>query len=138
MTAVFADTSFYVALLSADDEFHDRAVQLSIEMRRTIVVTEFVLLETGNSLSSVNQRGLFVDLLPHLRADRAVRIIPASSQLLQSGYELYRRREDKNWSLTDCTSFVIMEELDIREALTADHHFEQAGFVALLQSPSAA
>jgi predicted nucleic acid-binding protein len=70
MTAVFADTSFYLALLSTDDEFHDRAVQLSLEMRRPIVVTEFVLLETGNSLSSVNQRRLFVELLPHLQAQR--------------------------------------------------------------------
>ena len=133
MTAVFADTSLYLALLSADDEFHDRALQLSIEMRRPLVVTEFVLLETGNSLSSVNQRLLFVNLLPHLRADSGVRIIPASSELLQSGYELYCRRNDKNWSLTDCISFVVMEELGLREALTADRHFEQAGFVALLR-----
>jgi predicted nucleic acid-binding protein len=138
MTAVFADTSFYLALLSTDDEFHDRAVQLSIEMRPPIVVTEFVLLETGNSLSSVNQRRLFVELLPHLQADPTVRIIPASSQLLQSGYELYRRREDKDWSMTDCTSFVVMEELGVREALTTDHHFEQAGFTALLRSRSVA
>jgi uncharacterized protein len=116
-----------LALLSADDEFHDRAVRLSIEIRRPIVVTEFVLLETGNSLSSVSQRRLFVDLLPHLRADQAVRIIPASSELLQSGYDLYRLREDKSWSLTDCTSFVVMKELGVRDALTTDHHFEQAG-----------
>ena len=134
MIAVFADTSFYLALLSADDEYHDRAVQLSMEMRRPVVLTEFVLLETGNSLSSVHQRRLFVDLAPHLPADPAVRIVPASSDLLQLGYELFRRREDKSWSLTDCTSFVVMKEQGVREAITADHHFEQAGFVALLRS----
>src|SRR5436190_7172090 len=100
MNAVFADTSFYLALLNADDEYHERAVRLSIETRRPVVVTEFVFLETANSLSSVIQRRLFVDLLPHLRGDRMVRIIPASSELLQSGYELYCRRQDKNWSLT--------------------------------------
>ena len=96
MTALFADTSFYLALLNADDEFHERAVELSIQMRRAIVVTEFVLLETGNSLSSAGQRRLFVDLLPHVRADPAVRIVPASSELLQAGYELYSRRADKS------------------------------------------
>src|SRR3954452_15916197 len=111
MNAVFADTSFYLALLSADDEHHGRAVQLSVEVRRPVVMTEFVLLETGNSLSSLNERQIFVDLLPHLRADAAVRIIPASSELLQSGYDLYARRPDKEWSLTDCTSFVVMEQL---------------------------
>jgi len=46
---------------------------------------------------------------------------------------LYCRREDKNWSLTDCMSFVVMEDEDIEDVLTADHHFEQAGFVALLK-----
>jgi predicted nucleic acid-binding protein len=134
MTALFADTSFYLALLSEDDEYHARAVQLSMEMRRPIVVTEFVLLETGNSLSSVNERRLFVELVPHLRADPAVRMIPASSELFQLGYELYARRADKDWSMTDCTSFLVMEELGLTEALTTDHHFEQAGFVALLRA----
>src|SRR3954467_7104934 len=131
MNAVFADTSFCLALLSADDEYHDRAVRLSIEIRRSVVVTEFVLLETGNSLASLNQRRLFVDLLPHLRSDRSVRIILATSDLLQSAYELYSRRPDKEWSMTDCTSFVVMKELGLNEALTADRHFEQAGFFAL-------
>ena len=129
MTAVFADTSFYLALLSADDEHHERAVQLSVETRRPVVVSEFVLLETGNSLSSLNQRRLFVDLLPHLRSDAAVRIIPASSELLQSGFDLYARRPDKEWSLTDAASFVVMKRLGITEAFTRDHHFNQAGFV---------
>jgi uncharacterized protein len=133
MTALFADTSFYLALMSADDECHDRAARLSIEMRRPVVVTEFVLLETGNSLSSVSQRRLFVELLHHLRSDRAARIIPATSELFQSGFDLYSGRPDKNWSLTDCTSFVVMQELGLKEALTADHHFEQADYVALLR-----
>ncbi len=134
MTPVFADTSFYLALLSEDDEHHDRAVQLALEIRRPVVLTEFVLLETGNSLSSVKQRHLFVELLPHLRSDSTVKIVPASSDLLQAGYELYCQRQDKEWSLTDCSSFVVMQELGLHEALTADRHFEQAGFVALLRS----
>jgi predicted nucleic acid-binding protein len=134
MKPVFADTSFYLALLSADDEFHERAVRLAIEMRRPIVVSEFVLLETGNSLSSMSRRQFFIDLLPSLQSDQAVRIVPASSELLQVGYELYSRRLDKEWSLTDRTSFVVMEQLNVREALTTDHHFEQAGFIALLRS----
>jgi predicted nucleic acid-binding protein len=134
MNALFADTSYYLALLSADDEFHEIAVQLSIQLRRPIVVTEFVLLEIGNSLSSVKERRLFIELLPYLRADQAVQIVPASSDLFQSGYELYCRREDKNWSLTDCTSFFVMERLRLSEALTTDRHFEQAGFTALLRT----
>ena len=134
MNAIFADTSYYLALLSANDEHHQKAVELSIQLRRPIVVSEFVLLETGNSLSSAKERRLFVELLPHLRADPATQIMPASSELFQTGYELYWRRADKDWSMTDCTSFVVMEELGLREALTTDHQFEKAGFAALLRS----
>jgi len=49
------------------------------------------------------------------------------------GLELYARRPDKSWSLTDCISFVVMTDRGLTEALTGDHHFEQAGFRALLR-----
>ena len=57
------------------------------------------------------------------------RLVPASRELLQRGLALYHERPDKEWQLTDCVSFVVMRE----ESLTGDHHFEQAGFNALLK-----
>lgn len=65
--------------------------------------------------------------------DPAVRIVPAGRSLMSRGWELYSQRLDKEWSLTDCISFVIMEDRGIKDALTGDHHFEQAGFRALLK-----
>jgi predicted nucleic acid-binding protein len=53
--------------------------------------------------------------------------------LYEAGIELYRARADKDWSLTDCISFVVMEERGIADALTGDRHFEQAGFQAMLK-----
>lgn len=70
-----------------------------------------------------------------LETDAKVTVIPADRSWFERGVDLYRRRPDKEWSLTDCISFVVMEEEEIREALTADAHFEQAGFVALLRPP---
>ena len=67
-----------------------------------------------------------------MRASPRTRIIPLDSRLLQRGLDLLARRADKNWSLTDCISFVVMEEEGIQEALTIDRHFEQAGFKAQL------
>ena len=67
------------------------------------------------------------------RSDPNVHIIPASHDLFQQGCELYFKRPDKNWSLTDCTSFVVMKEYGLTDALTTDHHFEQAGFTVLLK-----
>jgi predicted nucleic acid-binding protein len=59
--------------------------------------------------------------------------VPASEELVAKGVQLYSQRGDKNWSLIDCISFVVMEEYGLTEALTADHHFEQAGYSALLR-----
>ncbi len=61
------------------------------------------------------------------------RLLQASIHLLEQGLALYTRRSDKDWSLTDCISFVVMKAEGIEEALTGDHHFEQGGFVALLK-----
>jgi predicted nucleic acid-binding protein len=66
--------------------------------------------------------------------DRSIRIIPATRSLFNRGFALYRQREDQEWSLTDCISFVVMRELRIYEALTGDLHFQQAGLVPLLKT----
>lgn len=68
-----------------------------------------------------------------LRADPKFRVLSSSPQLYAAGLNLYRRRRDKFWQLTDCISFAVMKEQHIREALTGDQHFEQAGFTALLR-----
>jgi len=63
-------------------------------------------------------------------------VIPASSELFEAGLELYRSRADKQWSMTDCISFVVMRREGITDALTADRRFEQAGFHVLLRPGS--
>jgi hypothetical protein len=132
VTPVFADASYYVALLSPRDQHHQDALRVSGTLRRPIVVSEFVLIELTNALASVESRGRAVALWPHLRNDPLVTIVPASTELVAQALDLYARRPDKEWSLTDCTSFVVMEQLGLTDALTADHHFRQAGFSALL------
>jgi len=132
MKAVFADTSFYLAVLSPRDIAHANALQVGHRIERPVVLSDFILLELGNALSRVGQRVLFSKLVPHLRSQPNVQIIPASRDLLERGFELFSRRLDKAWSLTDCTSFVAMGDEGLSEALTTDHHFEQAGFTVLL------
>jgi len=133
MKPLFADTSFYVALLNPRDVAHEKARQVSQQSRCPVVLTDFVLLELGNAFSSAGQRGLFLKLAAHLRSDRNTRIVAASRELLEQGLDLFANRTDKDWSLTDCTSFVVMQAEDLLDALTTDRHFEQAGFAALLR-----
>lgn len=133
MKPVFADTSFFVAICNPRDGLHRMATEVAAGVHREVVTTEFVLLELGNWLSRSGDRSVFVALVAQLEADPHARVIPADSALFRRGLELYTDRCDKNWSLTDCISFVVMREAKVLEALTADHHFEQAGFAILLK-----
>ena len=132
MTPRFADTSYYLAVLGPTDVHHAKAVALSRVKRARYVTTEYVLLEVGNALHRSADRGLFVALVAGLSVSPTTTILPASADLWQRGNALYAARPDKDWSLTDCISFVVMGELGLTDALTADHHFAQAGFTPLL------
>jgi uncharacterized protein len=132
---VFLDTAYVNALVNVRDQWHNMAVQweerLAVERRR-LVTTEFVLVEIADGLATVRFRAQAVQVITTLQASSLVDIIPASSQLFRTALELYRRRADKDWGLTDCVSFVGMSEQSLSEALTTDDHFRQAGFRALL------
>ena len=134
MKPVFADTSFYVALVNKADTHHRDALAWSRDNTRRFVLTEFILLlELGNTLSPRGARDLFVDLVHHLRVDPANKVIPVSHALFAEGFALFEQRPDKEWSLTDCISFLVMKRERITEALTVDAHFGQAGFAVLLR-----
>ena len=132
MTQIFADTSFYAACLSPRDSYHHQAIALAASTQSTILTTEFVFVELANLFSKLARRQAAVRLIQQVRADADTEIVPVTSDLLQRGFALYCNRPDKEWSLTDCISFVVMEEHGVREALTSDSDFEQAGFVKLL------
>jgi uncharacterized protein len=135
MPTVLVDTAAWIALVNTRDELHSRAEQTMTELRRrksTLVTTEFVLLEVANALCTSAWRGKAIKLIDGLRSLSTLRIIPADTILLAEGWELYRTRLDKEWSLTDCTSIVILQTEQIEQVFTSDHHFEQAGFVNLL------
>ena len=68
-----------------------------------------------------------------IEGDSSAVVVPAETDLFRRGLDLYHNRPDKEWSLTDSISFVVMKDRGLTEALTGDHHFEQAGFVALLR-----
>jgi uncharacterized protein len=132
MKAVFADTFFYLVLLNPRDSAHKLAVAASDELTFPIVTTEFVLLEVADALAAPTEKTKFLNLLRSLREDSAATIISVSSELLGRGIEFYGHRADKDWPLTDCISFIVMNHHQITDALTGDAHFAQAGFRALL------
>ena len=132
MSEVFADAYYLLALVNPRDEAHAMAVEFSEKCADVVVTTEWVLTELGDGLSRQSDRKVFERVLDGLRSDPQTLTVPASHELFEDGVRLYNSRPDKEWSLTDCTSFVVMRHRGITAALTGDRHFEQAGFVALL------
>ncbi|AFY31512.1 type II toxin-antitoxin system VapC family toxin [Calothrix sp. PCC 7507] len=135
-TEVFLDTSFAIALSAPDDDLHQRAAQWAglLETAGTrLVTTQAVMLEIGNALSKQPHRHGAVILLNALAADSHVEIVPLSQQLYDRAFQLYCERSEKEWGFIDCVSFIVMQYSGITEALTANEHFQQAGFRALLR-----
>jgi predicted nucleic acid-binding protein len=136
---VLLDTSFVLALENKDDTHHERAKALDRELQEenaTLLLHWGVLLEIADGYARVDRRARGLQLLAKFEGEQGYRIAPITEVLLQVALDLYRARRDKDWGLTDCISFVLMKQEGIAEALTADAHFRQAGFTALLLEAS--
>lgn len=136
---VFLDTSYAIALAVPADRHHESAVQISEQLERDgtrIVTTRAVLIELGNSLAKQRHREKGVLLLDSIENDPNVRVLPISDLQYLEARTLYRSRIDKEWGLTDCISFVVMQAERLTESLTSDVHFQQAGFRAMLREPA--
>jgi predicted nucleic acid-binding protein len=132
VTTVFADSFFFLALLNERDDSHATAVAFSQRRNLRIITTRWVLVEVADALCAPKWRGHAIKLLDHTERLAAFTIVADSDAWFQRGTALFRERSDKHWSLTDCISFVVMADSRLTEALTGDHHFEQAGFTTLL------
>ncbi len=133
---VFLDTSYAIALSIEPDSNHELALQIAASLESSsvnLVTTRAILLEIGNALSKQRYRKAATRLLTALEHDSTVEIAGITDDLYQRGFVLFESRQDKDWGLIDCISFTLMADLGLTDALTADTHFEQAGFRALLR-----
>ena len=133
MILTFADTYYYLALLNPRDANHGKALATSGQRQGKLVTTRWVLAEVGDAMAAPQHRPRFVNLMSTIESDADTNIVGATDSLFREGVALFGQRLDKDWPLTDCISFVVMQHHGIQEALTGDHHFEQAGLTALLR-----
>lgn len=126
MNGVFVDTSFLIAMISPRDQSHSAAIEATKRTSAALITSEYVLLELGNYLCRIPDRETFTRTLAHVKA--AMEIVWSDEELFEEGVALFASRADKEWSLTDCLSFVIMRRRGVDNAFTLDHHFVQAGF----------
>jgi uncharacterized protein len=130
---IFVDSFYLLALLNPRDVAHQRAVALSRQRDRKLITTNWVLAEVADALCSTLNRQLCSGFLEEFCGLPSVLVTRSSRKEFELGWQLYVARPDKDWSLTDCISFIVMQERGITDALTGDHHSEQAGFKALLR-----
>lgn len=130
---IFLDTAFILALLNRRDSYHSKAKILMNRVRQAseIWLTEAVLTEFGNALSSVDRKGA-ADFITGCYATSNFKVVSVTTTLMKKSVELYRSRTDKEWGLTNCISFVVMKEEGLYLATTTDRHFSQAGFIPLM------
>ena len=134
MKFVFADTGYWTAILNPSDGLHEKAARVSASLGKArLITTEMVLDELLAALSKPPVRPFAIRGVKAIRANPNVEVIPQTSLQFAAAFHEYQSAEDKEWSLTDCASFIVMRERGLTEALAHDRHFEQAGFVALLR-----
>jgi hypothetical protein len=132
----FVDTVCWIALLNQDDQLHesaDNGYKLLMKSGYHFVTTTSILNETANALSDPRFRLRVVEFYRRLQMSARVEIVFVDPRLWSDGWQLYEQRPDKAWSLTDCISIVVMQEHGLKDVLTNDKHFQQAGFRALLR-----
>lgn len=132
---LFLDTAYIYALFNTRDQWHTKAIewQKTLEAdNRPLVTTQLVLVEIGNGLSGQQFRQKAASVIRYLQDNSLVDVIPVLPRAFARAFELFEQRPDKDWGLTDCFSFIAMQENGLTDALTTDDHFRQAGFNALL------
>jgi uncharacterized protein len=131
----FLDTGFVIAVASRQDQHHAAAQQLYSQMRQTkrrLLTTDAVLFEIGAAFSKVAMRQQGLQLINALLTDDSVEVVSITEPLRTSALQLFAQHADKDWSLCDCLSIALMRARGMDQALTPDHHFAQAGMVALM------
>jgi predicted nucleic acid-binding protein len=134
----FGDTSGWANLADSSQSFHPlatRTYRWARRHKRKIVTTNYVLAELVALLTNPLRlpRPTTIAFIESLKNSPVVEVVHVDAVLDGEAWHLLRNRPDKEWSLADCASFVLMQRRGIREALTTDHHFEQAGFIRLLK-----
>ena len=135
---IFADTSVLYALVNRNDASHVAAVAAVtrlLEAGRRIVTTDYVVAESVN-LATVRGGSLVSRrVLDLVEQSAGLRLEWIGPDRFDSAKRHHRKHADHGYSFTDCTSFVVMRELKLEDALTTDRHFREAGFNPLLPSP---
>ena len=136
MKTVFADAGYWIAIINPLETLHLKAKKLAqTHLSAKLITTELVLVELLNfyAAGGPRMRSLAARYVAQIRQNNYVEVIELNAELFDKGHQLYANRPDKEWGMVDCVSFVVMQQWGLTDALAYDHHFQQAGFRALMR-----
>lgn len=136
MKEVFGDTGYFIALVNKKDQYHRQAKKWARRLTKEKISCHIsipIVFEIADGFSKIGRREIGIDLLEQISNSVNFIVHSFSEALYNNAKKLYIARKDKEWSLTDCYSFELMKELNISQVLSADKHFEQAGYEILLK-----
>lgn len=139
MNTVFADAFYWIASVNPKDTWHQAVIDWTrSNAEKRILTTDEVLSEVLAFYSKRGQviREMAVKLVRHVIDRPDITVIPQSRDSFLAGFELFEKRPDKGYSLTDCISMQTMNQHNITDVLTHDYHFTQEGFSVLFKSLS--
>ena len=129
---IFVDTGAWFALKATDDRFHDDAVAFYDELvtgrHGSLIVSDYVLDEAATLLMDTKGSEMAASFLDEALNSKSVRLIWVDPQLFHRAVRSFKNSGSRRWSFTDCTSFELMVELNIKQAFAFDRHFSEAGF----------
>lgn len=128
---VFVDTSAWFSLLDEDAENHQIAVEYLNETKTPFITSDYIIDETLTLIRSTISHKTAVGFWDNLNKSRWATIIDISSQDKANAIDIFKKYHDKDFSFTDCTSFALMQRLDIKDAFSFDRHFRQIGFITI-------
>ncbi len=129
--AIFVDSFAWIATINKSDNYHEISLRILEELlnkQAKLITTNYVLIETINALSKREFRKTVIEFIDKLEKSPSVQIVKITDEIYNNAWTLYQQRIDKDWGITDCTSFEVMKVFNIKKAFTNDKHFDQAGY----------
>jgi predicted nucleic acid-binding protein len=130
---IFVDTSFLVAFYNKRDKNHQKARKFIAESDKNIafLISDYIFDEVLTVLLVRGGKFLSIEAGRKILEDERICLLQIDEELFQKAWLIYQGFQDKDWSFTDCASYVLMKNLSINAGASFDNHFNQFGFITV-------
>jgi uncharacterized protein len=129
---IFVDTGAWYALAIASDPDHKAAKSFAASITEPLATPDYIVDELLTLFAVRGQKHKGIEWIQEVLRRGGADVLRVSDEDLENALQLYEKFNDKAWSFTDCTSYVVMQRLSVKPAFSFDHHYRQFGFVSVV------